>query len=72
VALLCDATTPRQRSRQTTLLEAAVTAAQVPQGSATLVVIGPVVALGDLLSPWLENAPAARPTMAPAPLALEG
>ncbi len=58
VALLSDATTPRQRVRRTTLAEAAAVAAQVDRRSATLIVIGPVVALRDLLSPWLETAPA--------------
>jgi uroporphyrin-III C-methyltransferase len=59
VAFLSEATTPRQRVRRTTLAEAAAVATPVDRTSATLIVIGPVVALSDLLSPWLETAPAA-------------
>jgi uroporphyrin-III C-methyltransferase len=73
VALLSDATTPRQRVRRTTLAEAAAVAAQVNRRSATLIVIGQVVALGDLLSPWLETAPATPPPTEPNHLlALQG
>ena len=45
VAILCDATTPRQRLLRTTLAEAAAVAAKVDRSSATLIAIGPVVAL---------------------------
>jgi uroporphyrin-III C-methyltransferase len=58
VAILCDATTPRQRLLRTTLAEAVTVAAGVDRSSATLIAIGPVVALGDLLAPWLEATPA--------------
>jgi uroporphyrin-III C-methyltransferase len=61
VAILCDTTTPRQRLLRTTLAEAAEVAAKVDRRSATLIAIGPVVALGDLLAPWLEMAPATVP-----------
>ena len=61
VAILCDATTPRQRLLRTTLAEAAAVAATVDRASATLIAIGPVVALSDLLVPWLEAAPAVLP-----------
>ena len=61
VAILCDATTPRQRLLRSTLSEAAAVAAQVVRSSATLIAIGPVVALSELLSPWLEAAPATLP-----------
>jgi uroporphyrin-III C-methyltransferase len=61
VALLCDATTPRQRILRTTLGEAAATAAQADRSGATLIAIGPVVELGDLLRPWLETTPASVP-----------
>ena len=62
VAILCDATTPRQRLLRTTLSEAAAVAASVDRASATLIAIGPVVALSELLSPWLDAAPASLPT----------
>ncbi|MGH6916324.1 MAG: uroporphyrinogen-III C-methyltransferase, partial [Geminicoccaceae bacterium] len=58
VAILSDATTPRQRLLRTTLGETAVVGAGVDRASATLIAIGPVVALSDLLTPWLETAPA--------------
>jgi uroporphyrin-III C-methyltransferase len=61
VALLSDATTARQQVRRTTLGEAAAVASQVDRARATLIVIGPVVGLSDLLSPWLETTPAALP-----------
>ncbi len=61
VALLSDATTPRQRILRTTLAEAAAAAPQVDRSSATLIAIGPVVELGDLLRPWLETTPASVP-----------
>jgi uroporphyrin-III C-methyltransferase len=60
VAILCDATTPRQRLLRTTLGETAA-AAEVDRSNATLIAIGPVVALSDLLMPWLEEAPVVPP-----------
>jgi uroporphyrin-III C-methyltransferase len=65
VAILCDATTPRQRLLRTTLGEAAAVAAGVDRASATLIAIGPVVALSDLLMPWLDAAPAVLPPAEP-------
>jgi uroporphyrin-III C-methyltransferase len=65
VAILSDATTPRQRLLRTTLGEAAAVAAGVDHASATLIAIGPVVALSDLLMPWLEAAPAVLPPAEP-------
>jgi uroporphyrin-III C-methyltransferase len=62
VAILSDATTPRQQLWRTTLGQAAAVAAKVDRASATLIAIGPVVALSDLLTPWLEVAPAALPS----------
>jgi uroporphyrin-III C-methyltransferase len=62
VAILSDATTPRQRQRRTTLGEATAVAAEVDRASATLIAIGPVVALSDFLTPWLEVVPAALPS----------
>jgi siroheme synthase len=61
VAILCDGTTPRQRLLRTTLAEAAAVGAHVDRSSATLIAIGPVVALSDLLAPWLEATPATLP-----------
>jgi uroporphyrin-III C-methyltransferase len=73
VAILCDATTPRQRLCRTTLSKAAAVAAEVDRSSATLIAIGPVVALSDLLMPWLEAAPAVLPPAEPDQLlALQG
>ena len=54
VALISDATTPRQTVRTTTLAEAGAVA---PVGAPTLIVIGPVVALRPLLADWQQTAP---------------
>jgi uroporphyrin-III C-methyltransferase len=62
VAILSDATTSRQRILRTTLGLATAAAAAADRERATLIAIGPVAALGDVLRPWLETAPA---TMAP-------
>lgn len=59
VAILCDATTPQQRCQRTTLGDAAAIADGVDRSAATLIVIGPVVALSEMLLPWLDAAPAA-------------
>jgi uroporphyrin-III C-methyltransferase len=68
VAILCDATTPRQRLLRTTLSQAAAVAAQVDRASATLIALGPVVALSDFLAPWLEMAPATLPAAGQEPI----
>jgi uroporphyrin-III C-methyltransferase len=65
VAILCDATTPQQRCLRTVLGDAAALADGVDPTAATLIAIGPVVALGDVLAPWLEVAPATVPAAAP-------
>jgi uroporphyrin-III C-methyltransferase len=57
VALLSEATTPRERRALTTLAAAAVPTGHDPHG-ATLIVIGRVVELGALLAPWQASAPA--------------
>jgi siroheme synthase len=57
VALLSEATTPRQRRTLTTLAAAAAVSERADQGP-TLIVIGPVVGLSELLSPWQQTAPA--------------
>jgi uroporphyrin-III C-methyltransferase len=49
VALLCDATTPRQRCLRTTLAGAAAAAARLEPEAPTLIVIGPVANLRELL-----------------------
>jgi uroporphyrin-III C-methyltransferase len=58
VALLSDATTARQRCVRTTLGNAAGDAALIEPGAPTLVVIGPVVGLSDLLTAGQQIAPA--------------
>ena len=57
IAFITDATTPRQCVRIATLADAARTAAEIPTGAATLVVVGPVVALRALLADWQQAAP---------------
>jgi siroheme synthase len=56
VALLSEATTPRQRRTLTTLAAAAAIVDHADPGP-TLIVIGPVVGLSELLSPWQQTAP---------------
>jgi uroporphyrin-III C-methyltransferase len=58
VALLSDATTARQRCVRTTLGGAAAAAALIEPGAPTLIVIGPVVGLSDLLAAGQQSAPA--------------
>jgi len=57
VAILSEATTPRERRRITTLAAAATIAEGDLQG-ATLIVIGQVVGLSALLTPWQQSEPA--------------
>jgi uroporphyrin-III C-methyltransferase len=57
VALLSDATTARQRCVRTTLADAAA-AALIEPGAPTLVVIGPVVGLSELIAAGQQIAPA--------------
>jgi uroporphyrin-III C-methyltransferase len=76
VALVSDATTARQRCVRTTLGEAAAASALVEPVAPTLVVIGPVAGLSQVLaggqeiaparlldrpSPWAAGAPGGRP-----------
>jgi uroporphyrin-III C-methyltransferase len=56
--LLADATTARQRCVRTTLGRAAADAAALEPGAPTLVVIGPVVGLSELLAAHQQRAPA--------------
>jgi uroporphyrin-III C-methyltransferase len=58
VALLSEATTARQRCVRTTLGDAAAQAAQIEPGAPTLVVVGPVVGLSELLANHQQIAPA--------------
>src|SRR5690606_5786691 len=71
VALLPDATTARQRAVRTTLGEAAGAAGLIEPGAATLVVLGPVVALGDVLGATQQVGPA-RVLAAPRVAAAQG
>ena len=57
VALLAEATTPRAQ-REITTLAAAALPAQRRVAGATLIVIGKVVELGAILSPWQSSEPA--------------
>jgi uroporphyrin-III C-methyltransferase len=58
VALLCEATTTRQRCLRTTLAGAAAVAALIEQRAPTLIVIGPVVGLSEMLAVSQQTAPA--------------
>jgi uroporphyrin-III C-methyltransferase len=58
VALLSEATTARQRCLRTTLGEAAAAAALIEPGAPTLIVIGPVIGLGEILAAGQQTAPA--------------
>lgn len=67
LAFLAEVTTPRQRITQATLATAGAVAASLPRGAPTLIVIGPVLALRDVLAPLLLAAPM---TGAPSPAVL--
>jgi uroporphyrin-III C-methyltransferase len=58
VALLSEATTARQRCLRTTLADAAATAALIEPWAPTLIVIGPVVGLGEMLAAGQQATPA--------------
>jgi uroporphyrin-III C-methyltransferase len=57
VAFIAEATTPRQRVVITTLAQAEAVAAEVSRRAATLIVVGPVVALRTLFGAWQDTAP---------------
>ncbi len=59
VACITDATTPRQSVRITTLAQAEAVVTGIPRGAATLIVVGPVVALRALIAAWQDAAPMA-------------
>ena len=58
VALLSEATTTRQRCVRTTLGNVAADAARIKPGAPTLIVIGPVVGLSEVLAAGQQIAPA--------------
>ncbi len=57
VAFVTDASTPRQQVMLATLGTATAVAEIVPARAATLIVVGPVVALRAMLAPWQEATP---------------
>jgi siroheme synthase len=57
VALLCDATSARQRCLRTTLADAAAAAALIEPGTPTVIVIGAVAGLHEMLA-GQQSAPA--------------
>lgn len=59
LAFVTDATTPRQDVRLATLDTAATVAAGLPAGGATLIVVGPVLAVRDLIAPLHQTTPMA-------------
>jgi uroporphyrin-III C-methyltransferase len=59
LALISEATTPRQRCHIATLATAGRAAALVAPDAPTLIVIGSTVALQPILAAWQQNAPAA-------------
>ena len=69
VAFISDATSPRQRVTAATLATAAAVAAALDPRAPTLIVIGPVLALRDMIIPWQQAEPM---TLAPAPRAAAG
>lgn len=57
IAFITDATTARQSVRLATLATAAAVAADLPVRGATLIVIGPVLAVRDVIAPLQQTAP---------------
>jgi uroporphyrin-III C-methyltransferase len=57
VALITDATTPRQRVVVTTLARVKAVSATLPRDAPTLIVVGPVVDLRRLIAAWQDTAP---------------
>ncbi|HEY6432321.1 MAG TPA: uroporphyrinogen-III C-methyltransferase [Acetobacteraceae bacterium] len=57
VAFITDATTPQQRVVVATLADAEQIAATIPAHAPTLIMVGPVVALRELIGPWQDTAP---------------
>jgi uroporphyrin-III C-methyltransferase len=69
VAFVSDATTPRQRVTQATLSTAGAVAASLDRHAPTLIVVGPVLALRDMIAPLQQVAPM---TLEAAPYAAAG
>lgn len=61
IALISNATRPDQQVRVGTLATAAALAVEVPPGAATLIVVGPVLALRPLLADWQQTQPMTVP-----------
>ena len=57
VALISNATCPDQDVRISTLATAGADIAGIPAGAATLIVVGPVIALRPLLADWQQTEP---------------
>ncbi|MGD0103556.1 MAG: uroporphyrinogen-III C-methyltransferase [Rhodopila sp.] len=57
VALISNATRPDQDVRISTLATAGADVAGIPAGAATLIVVGPVIALRPLLAGWQQTEP---------------
>ncbi len=57
VALISNATRPDQEVRIASLATAAASVAGIPADAATLIVVGPVIALRPLLADWQQTAP---------------
>lgn len=69
VAFVSDATTPRQRVTPATLGTAGAVAARLDRHAPTLIVVGPVLALRDMIAPLQQVAPM---TLEQAPCAAAG
>jgi siroheme synthase len=69
IAFVSDATTPRQRVTLATLASAGAAAARLDPHAPTLIVVGPVLALRDMIAPLQQAAPM---TLQPAPCAVAG
>jgi uroporphyrin-III C-methyltransferase len=57
VALISNATRPDQDVRISTLAQAGVDVAGIPAGAATLIMVGPTIALRPLLADWQQIEP---------------
>jgi uroporphyrin-III C-methyltransferase len=57
VALISNATCPDQDVRISTLKEAGAAVASIPTGAATLILVGPTIALRPLLMEWQQTEP---------------
>ena len=57
LALISNATRPDQDVRITTLAQAAAAVLSIPAGAATLILVGPTIALRPLLADWQQTEP---------------